>query len=396
MASGNKDALLVVGQFFQVGTAMSDAMTEITGAFASASQTNTLHNVNIRPMELIDQSGGFYSYAGSLTIPACNPVVTWVVMSKVMTITAAGLKDFHTKTVTVTEEGFLVDYGNSRPLQPRGGRTVYMTPGVTTLPCHPYGAREPVWECDAGCGHYSKSTTSFKAIVSGLTRASAHAKEVEITVKPIDLIDTTGGFYSYAGSLTIPTCNSVVTWVVMSKVMMIPRSALDRFHDKTVDAEGEKSFFGNSRPLQEKNGRDVYVSKGVTTLECNPEGAREPYFPCGNDCIAPAKTRGVAASDEGALAVTGRRSTTWNWNRCDAINGPQNWPTNDESFCNAEEQSPIDLCGAEHFPPTRTTTLDFDYPATAVAMQISTNAEALLTQTGTETMTLDANDIPRI
>eukprot|EP00961_Rhodomonas_salina_P134621 1810864-Rhodomonas_salina.1 len=146
MASGFKDALLVVGQVFQVGTTMSDAMTKITEAFADASTSKTSHDIDINPMELIDTSGGFYSYDGSLTVPTCNPVVTWVVMAKVATITKAGLKSFQTQPVTA--DGELVDYGNSRPLQPRGLRTVYMTKGVTTLPCNPYGAREPFWYCD--------------------------------------------------------------------------------------------------------------------------------------------------------------------------------------------------------------------------------------------------------
>jgi len=39
-------------------------------------------------------------------------------------------------------------------------------------------------------------------------------------------------FLKYAGSLTTPTCNEAVTWVVMNKVATITTAALDRFHDK--------------------------------------------------------------------------------------------------------------------------------------------------------------------
>eukprot|EP00961_Rhodomonas_salina_P000819 11726-Rhodomonas_salina.1 len=41
----------------------------------------------------------------------------------------------------------------------------------------------------------------------------------------------------------------------------------------------------------------------------------------------------------GGSAVAGRRSggSGWNWDRCDAEQGPAHWPSNDGAFCNAEE-----------------------------------------------------------
>eukprot|EP00961_Rhodomonas_salina_P191926 2589997-Rhodomonas_salina.1 len=214
-----------------------------------------------------------------------------------------------------------------------------MSSGVTSLPCNPYGARQPVFECESGCGHYSESTTAFNALVSGLAQASTTASEVDVSIKPSELVDMSGGFYSYAGSLTTPTCNPVVTWVVMSKVMKIPRSALDLFQDKTVDSEGHKVTRSNFRPLQARGGRSVFVSKEVTTLTCNPEGAREPHFPCDDDCVAVAHTRAIAPTDAAEAAVAARRSTGggWTWDRCDSAQGPAHWPSNDGAFCNAEE-----------------------------------------------------------
>jgi len=44
----------------------------------------------------------------------------------------------------------------------------------------------------------------------------------EVTkMKASELMDTTAGFYTYPGSLTTPTCNAVVTWVVLASVLPI-------------------------------------------------------------------------------------------------------------------------------------------------------------------------------
>eukprot|EP00961_Rhodomonas_salina_P167286 2254380-Rhodomonas_salina.2 len=67
-------------------------------------------------------------------------------MSEVLTITAKALSNFHLKTLSA--EGYLKDSGNFRPLQPRGGRTVYMTAGVTTAECKAHEAE--AFECSAG------------------------------------------------------------------------------------------------------------------------------------------------------------------------------------------------------------------------------------------------------
>ena len=48
-------------------------------------------DVKMKATEFLDQSKGFYSYKGSLTTPTCNPVVTWVVLNSVKTISGACL-----------------------------------------------------------------------------------------------------------------------------------------------------------------------------------------------------------------------------------------------------------------------------------------------------------------
>jgi len=47
------------------------------------------------------------------------------------------------------------------------------------------------------------------------------AEGEDTTMKASDLMDASAGFYSYAGSLTTPTCNPVVTWVVLASVKPI-------------------------------------------------------------------------------------------------------------------------------------------------------------------------------
>ena len=67
LASGNEDALLVVGQFFKVSDAepMSATLTEINSKLAGvgAMAAGTI-DLSIAPYGLVDQSDGFYTYAG--------------------------------------------------------------------------------------------------------------------------------------------------------------------------------------------------------------------------------------------------------------------------------------------------------------------------------------------
>eukprot|EP00961_Rhodomonas_salina_P154575 2082135-Rhodomonas_salina.1 len=38
------------------------------------------------------------------------------------------------------------------------------------------------------------------------------------------------------------------------------------------------------------------------------------------------------------------------YDRCDSSNGPAGWASSSADFCNAGEQSPIDLCGGIPLP----------------------------------------------
>jgi len=169
LASGNSDALMVVGQFYSVddsvkeGGVMSAEMVKLASAMAKGTRETTVTNakettLNMSPYGLVDQTQGFYTYPGSLTTPTCNPVVTWIVMNKVSAITSSVLDHFQDKTADGL--GHKAAFGNFRPLAAKGDRTVYYSKGHATAAyifngraCSPYGARQPVFPCPA-----SKST----------------------------------------------------------------------------------------------------------------------------------------------------------------------------------------------------------------------------------------------
>jgi hypothetical protein len=122
----------------------------------------------------------------------------------------------------------------------------------------------------------------------GMVAVMAGNKTAYVEMAPYGMIDQSEGFYTYAGSLTTPTCNPVVTWIVMNKVTTIKSSTLALFHDNTKDANDNKAIFGNYRPLQRKGKRTLYFSWGDAATDftefkgrkCNPWGAREPVFEC--------------------------------------------------------------------------------------------------------------------
>ena len=84
LASGQSDALLVVGQMFAVGTRQSATMDTIVDGIVAGDFEKERSLVM---SDLMDSSHGYYTYPGSLTTPKCNPIVTWVVLASVLDIT---------------------------------------------------------------------------------------------------------------------------------------------------------------------------------------------------------------------------------------------------------------------------------------------------------------------
>jgi carbonic anhydrase len=71
-----------------------------------------------------------------------------------------------------------------------------------------------------------------------------------LQLSPSELIPQ-GGFYSYSGSLTTPSC-APVTWVVMKNTKTVSQHQLDVFKDKVIPM--------NARPIQARENRDIISS----------------------------------------------------------------------------------------------------------------------------------------
>jgi carbonic anhydrase len=105
VASGNKDALLVVGVMFQVGATATGGtlVADIASSIAAITTTEEVPLTTAKGSfaELAARSGiasscdpncaNFFAYPGSLTTPTCNEDVTWVVMEAPMTVTQVRL-----------------------------------------------------------------------------------------------------------------------------------------------------------------------------------------------------------------------------------------------------------------------------------------------------------------
>lgn len=96
-----------------------------------------------------------------------------------------------------------------------------------------------------------------------------------------DLFDGTGDWYGYPGGLTTPTCNLIVTWVVMQTPKTITQSTLDKIKAVSTKPPGTTapliSLYGNYRPLQGKGTRTYYSTSGATAA-CTT--VTEPTFTC--------------------------------------------------------------------------------------------------------------------
>ncbi|KAJ1488381.1 alpha carbonic anhydrase [Baffinella frigidus] len=136
LGSGEKSALLVIGQFYEVFKHESDALHTIaTGIDSMARRREGAagESKSLQIDQLVDTTGGYYSYGGSLTTPTCNAVVTWVVMANALPITQKSLDMF----LAIKQDGGDLTriHGNARPLQAMGTRKVYSTANVNSAAC---------------------------------------------------------------------------------------------------------------------------------------------------------------------------------------------------------------------------------------------------------------------
>jgi len=147
LALGHTDALLVVGQMFQV----DDSVTESAalGTLGTELSKEAGHyDISLTATDMMDTSEGYFSYNGGLTTPGCNAVVTWVVLNSVKSINSKTLAKFH----EIKKNGEKVSkHGNYRNLMPKDTRTIYKSSGPgLDIQNRPFtmAAREPHFSCD--------------------------------------------------------------------------------------------------------------------------------------------------------------------------------------------------------------------------------------------------------
>ena len=68
-----------------------------------------------------------------------------------------------------------------------------------------------------------------------------------------------GDVYSYAGSLTTPTCNEVVSWFVLAKPIQMSEEQIEAYRALYENPDG--STYDTNRPVQPLNGRTVTFGK---------------------------------------------------------------------------------------------------------------------------------------
>jgi len=69
-----------------------------------------------------------------------------------------------------------------------------------------------------------------------------------------------GPYYSYSGSLTTPTCNEVVQWIVFKETLSISSAQMEQFR-QLEDGHGDP-MLNNYRPLQDLGARKVAFGVG--------------------------------------------------------------------------------------------------------------------------------------
>lgn len=123
VADGGRDNLMVVGQWFQLGSTSNAALDAITSGAADIVSPDAVaeldEGIDIASL-LADPSGDAFTYSGSLTTPTCNEIVQWVVLNTVGTVTAEQLNLIY----TIQDDDGSTIGRNWRPVQALNDRTV--------------------------------------------------------------------------------------------------------------------------------------------------------------------------------------------------------------------------------------------------------------------------------
>ncbi|XP_017035961.1 putative carbonic anhydrase 3 isoform X2 [Drosophila kikkawai] len=72
-----------------------------------------------------------------------------------------------------------------------------------------------------------------------------------------DLVPSVESYFTYAGSLTTPTCAEAVTWIVLTETFPVTLDQVNEF--KEIEYEEGKQLHNNYRELQSENNRAVVL-----------------------------------------------------------------------------------------------------------------------------------------
>lgn len=132
-------------------------------------------------------------------------------------------------------------------------------------------------------GVFGKKTTSknaqFEKIVDTIVEAeesdAGFLKDAEVEVEEFSLEEMLSSvdlakYDTYKGSLTTPSCNQVVTWVVMHDELRLSRSQIQTFQDAHKD--DDTKIAPNYREVLPRNGRAVFRSQNLCkSFNCRME-----------------------------------------------------------------------------------------------------------------------------
>lgn len=95
----------------------------------------------------------------------------------------------------------------------------------------------------------------------GLPKIKEKGDDIEhVSMKPISLLPRSNALFYYEGSLTTPPCSEVVTWIVFRDPISLSQQTFNLFRN-LKDSHGYPiGKFGNFRPVQEQNWRDIFIS----------------------------------------------------------------------------------------------------------------------------------------
>lgn len=95
------------------------------------------------------------------------------------------------------------------------------------------------------------SNAVFKKIVETMPKEAGPPVKADPKIDPHALLPSERGYYRYEGSLTIPPCSEMVSWLLLREPIQVAKVDIDAF---------AKVFPMNARPLQKLERRFILMS----------------------------------------------------------------------------------------------------------------------------------------